>query len=479
MSNKYNILPFNYRKLEPDRYLAVNTSGDYYFLSNSELEELVNGELRINDNILMDLENRNFIASKNLELAINLSATKYRTRKGFLKNFTALHMMVITVRCNQKCEYCQVSCESDEAYQYDMNVDTAAKIINCIFKSPSHDVKIEFQGGEPLLNWKTITFSIEYAENINKEFNKEISFVVCTNLTLLTPEKLKFLTDHNVSISTSLDGPMNIHDSCRKLRNARSSYSIFKEKLSLAMDSQANVSALMTTSKYNINCFKEVVDEYIKSGFTGIFFRPLNPYGFAHDQLEKLGYPVHEFLKKYCEGIDYIIGLNLKGHYFVEYYAQILLTRILTSYPTGFVDLQSPSGAGICGVIYDFNGDVYPSDEGRMLSRMGDMHFKLGNVAIDSYERIFAGEKIKTIIKNSCIETTPLCGWCPYQIFCGVDPVRNYLETNDIVGFRPNSFFCDLHIGIFDYLFNLISSNDDNVLDIIWSWVIPKKLNLL
>ena len=47
----------------------------------------------------------------------------------------------------------------------------------------------------------------------------------------------------------------------------------------------------------------------------------------------------------------------------------------MTPFSTGFVDLQSPSGAGIAGAIYYYNGDVYPTDEARMLAEMGDQSF--------------------------------------------------------------------------------------------------------
>ncbi|MCB5931780.1 His-Xaa-Ser system radical SAM maturase HxsB, partial [[Eubacterium] rectale] len=110
--------------------------------------------------------------------------------------------------------------------------------------------------------------------------------------------------------------------------------------------------------------------------------------------------------------------------------------------PTGFVDLQSPSGAGISGVIYDYNGDVYPADEGRMLARMGNTHFKLGNVYSNSYDSIFDGELMHSIVKDSCIETIPGCSDCVYRPYCGVDVFRNYLENGRVDAVAPDSFFC-------------------------------------
>jgi uncharacterized protein len=65
----------------------------------------------------------------------------------------------------------------------------------------------------------------------------------------------------------------------------------------------------------------------------------------------------------------------------VEDFATILLSRILTPFATGFVDLQSPTGVGIAGVVYDYKGNVYPCDEARMLAKMGAPRFHMGILA--------------------------------------------------------------------------------------------------
>ena len=139
-------------------------------------------------------------------------------------------------------------------------------------------------------------------------------------------------------------------------------------------------------------------------------------------------------------------------------------------FSTGFVDLQSPSGAGISGVIYDYNGDVFPTDEARMLARMGDRHFLMGNVFNDSYESIFGGALLRDIVSKSCVEIMPYCSSCVYRSYCGADPVRNYLESGGITGKRPNEF-CHKHKLIFDLLFKKLKRNDPDEVDVFWSWV--------
>jgi hypothetical protein len=104
---------------------------------------------------------------------------------------------------------------------------------------------------------------------------------------------------------------------------------------------------------------------------------------------ESLRYETREFLAFYKSALERIIEINRAGIDFVEVYAQILLTKILTPFATGYVDLQSPTGAGLGAVAYNYDGEVYASDEARMLGEMGDKSFRLGNVHTSSYEEIF------------------------------------------------------------------------------------------
>lgn len=469
---KEQILPFQFSRISSDEYLLVNESGEYIFLDNENFHKFIQGDLSSECPSYLDLKSRHFLSTDHLTETIELVATKYRSRKRFLSDFTALHMMVMTLRCCNDCSYCQVSAEGDDAKEYDMKSEVARKIVEYIFKTPSPVIKIEFQGGEPTLNWTSITETVLYAKKLNQKFKKNLEFVVCTNLVKVTDDQLLFYKEHDIQISTSLDGPKDIHDKNRPLRGSTGTYDLFISNFDRARKvlGHDKVNALMTTTVDNIDHLDVVVDEYIQRGFSGIFFRSLNPYGLASKHEDSLGYPVEEFVKSYENALDRIIKINLNGNRFVEYFATLLLSRILMPFSTGFVDLQSPTGAGISGVIYDHNGDVFPADEARMLSRMGDHYFRMGNVFSDSYESIFGGRLLRGMVRDSCVEIMPYCSSCVYRSYCGADPIRNYLKTKDIIGKRPNDF-CDKHKLIFDILFRKLKRNDPDEMDVLWSWV--------
>lgn len=481
-SKKYYFLPFRFQRFPESTLLLVNDVGEYIFLKTDEFEKLINYRLSKDDKLYYDLKSKNFIydSPETLPFIIDFLAIKYRTKKAFLKNSVSLHMVVVTLRCNHRCIYCHASSKDPSIKEYDMKLSTARKVTETIFQSPSPVIKIEFQGGEPLLNFETVKEIVEYAEKLNKKIKKQLSFVLCTNLTLINEDILDFCKKHKIYISTSLDGPENIHNLCRKMRNGQNSYRLFREKLELTQSylGKDKVSALLTLTKQGLLHIKEVIDEYIKLGFEGIFLRALNPYGYARESIEFLGYSIEEFVEAYKKGISYIFELNKKGKRFIEFFAMLILSRILTPFCTGFMDLQSPAGAGTMGAVYNFNGDVFPSDEARMLATMGDFHFKLGNVNINTYNEIFNNNLLKKMIRNSCLEIIPGCHSCAYVPYCGSDPVRAYYIQKDpeYIGHIPSSEFCKKNREIIFYLFNLIKT-DEEICDIFWSWLNRKPLN--
>ena len=226
------------------------------------------------------------------------------------------------------------------------------------------------------------------------------------------------------------------------------------------------VSALMTISKYSLDKIEECVESYIKLGLKSIFLRPLNPYGMAEKTQAFLSYTVEEYLNYYEKGLRFILLKNIEGFQICEEFACVFLRKILTPFSNGFVDIQSPSGNGIGCAVYDINGKVFISDEARMLSKLHDDTFCLGNVCTNSYKEIFDNDKLHEIIRNNINEADINCFACPYIPYCGKDSVRTYQEK--ILHIENSN--CRKYIGVLDIIFKLILENE-KYLDVFWSWI--------
>ena len=156
----------------------------------------------------------------------------------------------------------------------------------------------------------------------------------------------------------------------------------------------------------------------------------------------------------------------------MEVYAQLLLRKMLTPFPTGYVDLQSPAGLGIGCVVYNYDGDVYASDEGRMLAEMKDDSFRLGNVHHDSYRDIFGGPTLRALTEHSVAETLPGCADCAFVPYCGADPTFHWATQGDPIGHRPTSGFCSRNMGIIRLLFDLVRNGDEFTKQLLLSWAV-------
>ncbi len=469
---RLKLLPFRFTRLDDSRELLVNEVGEYVIAPLGTVRSLLRRTLRQDTDLYATLRARHFIHDDASSPLLDVIAAKYRTRRGYLDGFTQLHIFVTTRRCNHNCVYCQVSRRSPEILRYDMSPDTALRSIDLMLEVPSKHVTMEFQGGEPLLNFDLLRLMVDTARLKSGRAGKDLQVVVATNLTLATDDILRYLRDQDVFVSTSLDGPAFIHDANRPIAGGSSHQSavrgIERAQTILGVD---KVAALMTTTRTSLEHPIEIVDEYIRRGFRSIFLRPINPYGDALRNLEITRYSTDEFLGFYYKAFRHILDLNRSGTPFEEGYARILLTKILTPFPTHYVDLQSPAGAGINVVVYNHDGDVYASDESRMLAAMGDPSFRLGNVHRDTYARIFSCDTLRSLVNGSVIEGLPGCADCAFQPYCGADPIYHYETQGDIVGHMPTSGFCKKNREIMRYLFSLLASGDETIPRLFFAWL--------
>ena len=463
---KYALLPFNFTRISGKEVL-INELGDFLFAPIGTAQKIVNHSIG-DEELYKSLVANSFISEELLPSLLDIYASRLRLKKSFLDDKTALHIFVLTLRCNQNCVYCQASSREEGSIHCSMTNEMMEASIKLMFRSPSPHLTMEFQGGEPSLETKLIKFGIEKAEEINQQECRKLSYVLCTNCRNLSDELLQICKQYRVLISTSLDGPDYIHN---KNRGREDSYEKTISGIQKARDvlGKEFVSALMTTSELALDYPKEIIDEYVKDGFTDIFLRALNPYGLATDNENWERY--HDrYIEFYKTALNYIIEINKKGTFFREDYATIILRKMLTPYTTGFVDLQSPAGTVNSVLIYNYDGFVYASDESRMLAENGDYTFRLGKIS-DKYEDIVFSEKVRKIGKVWANETLAGCSDCPIKAYCGADPVRNHSTQVDMYGFRPSSFVCRKNKAIIEYLFSLMIEREDEVMPIFRSWL--------
>ncbi|MBT2291987.1 radical SAM protein [Paenibacillus albidus] len=136
-------------------------------------------------------------------------------------------ILELTGRCNLRCGYCIYNEDCDLNRNFndeDMTVEVAKAAIDYTAQHTKEKAAVTFYGGEPLLRFDLLKWSIEYSLEIMS--GKDLSFSLTTNLTLVTKEIAEFLAAvPNLSVVCSLDGPEYVQNSYRKYSNGYGSFS--------------------------------------------------------------------------------------------------------------------------------------------------------------------------------------------------------------------------------------------------------------
>lgn len=467
----YQLLPFRFGRLDDRRYILTNEVGEYTLLTRDELVALVDRRLDSSGEPYRSLKSKHFLFDDYSRTAIDLLALKYRSRAERTSWFTGLHIFVVTLRCDHSCHYCQVSRQTEDRAAFDMSIDDAERALEFTFRSPSPVIKIEFQGGEPLLRFDLIVHIVERAIELNREHRRRLDFVIASNLSLLSDHVLDFCRRYKIVLSTSLDGPPDIHRTQRPLRG-QDSYAttigaIRRARAALGPDA---VSALMTTTAASMDRVEDIVDEYVRHGFHSIFLRSLSPFGFAARQSLLRRYAVDDWIAFYKRGLAKILEVNRQGYPLREEFTAVLLEKIFSPMGSAYVDLQSPAGLGIGVLVYNYDGAVYASDEGRMLAEMGDQSFRLGCLGEDSYESIMTSERLLTLLADTMTEGAPMCSDCPFLPYCGADPAFHVATRGEAVGHKAFSAFCKKQMALFRHLIDLLD-RDPGARQTLLGWI--------
>ena len=463
MKNNY----FNFKQWK-DKMLLTNEQGRYILLGKRDFLNLVNKRYDLlSKEILQTLKDRFFIYDIDEDVFIEKVANAYRDNKQYLFSATSLHIFVMTNACNMCCVYCQAQ-DSAQEKKGKMQEMTAKAAVDIALQSPNEYLTFEFQGGEPLLNFETIKYIVEYSEQ-NKN-HKQIQYSLVTNTLLLNEEMIQFFKKYDVSISTSLDGCKEVHNSNRPKIDGDGTYDYVSRNIKWLQSNDIQVGAIETTTKISLKNAEKIIETYHNLGLNHLFIRPLTPLGYAKEHWAEIGYEPEEFLKFYKQCILILLEHNQNGIRMSEGHARIFLKKILTGYSENYMELRSPCGAGIGQMAYYYDGNIYTCDEGRMVAEMGDQMFCLGNVNYSTYDDLMENRVCKVTCQASVLESLPGCCDCVYHPYCRVCPVISYASDNSIYTRESNVYRCKIYKGILDILFEILLE-EPGAEDILKAWI--------
>lgn len=370
-------------------------------------------------------------------------------------------ILVPTLRCNLACGYCQVSRVNEATPGFDWDASTVEAVIGFLGSLSARKIKVEFQGGEPLLRLDVI----ERIRDFCRQRFDACEFVICTNLQEVSDQAWDLLGRDDVFVSTSLDGNRITHQKQRTISPGKTDQ--FFSNLDFAVNrlGPEKISALPTIDPHNAPSPQEVIETFLRYGIRSVYLRPVNYQGFARKKFDARG-SADAWSKYHASFIDAVIEQNWSSEIPVEeYYFVHCLRRVLRSGHNGHVDLRNPNIVGHSYVVIDYDGKIYPTDEARMVTRIGQFDLSMGDV--------FSGISAETIDRLNAEALNnfhPDCVHCPYQAFCGVDLIDDMSRYGRIDMPKHMTDFCQRHTSIFDRIFAMIYSDNPKVKKTLALW---------
>jgi len=415
-------------------------------LSASDLTKLKQCGLRVDENAL-SLANYFYLLAQRL------------TSRATLNYF----ILVPTLRCNMSCTYCQVSRADIKSKGFDWTEDIFERALAFVANSPNERIKVEFQGGEPTLRTDLIR---RFADHL-AAVGKDAEVVICTNLMELSPELEELLKRENVFISTSIDGSV-VRQAEQRSRDIKSAEQTFKNIDRILNEyGPSKLSALPTINPSDPPEYSELYEVFAGRGLSSIFLRPINFQGFARKNHPESRNRRTKWSKYYAGFIDYLILRGAENGYSVsEFYFAQCLKRIFSPRENGHVDLRNPNFLGADYVVIDYDGRIYPTDEARMLDRIGEVDLSIGNLW-NGLNR----SKLEALNAVAFNNDDPDCIHCAFQPFCGGDSVDTIARHGRIDAPKMETAFCQNQMDVFSKIFSILAAPSKEEKQALTAWL--------
>lgn len=161
------------------------------------------------------LEEKGFLRERPYALPYPVPGDEVRSSNEFFEVW--LH---INDDCNLSCPYCFVTKKSHTSMSPEIMGQTAHAIASTAKINKIKRINIKFAGGEPTLIMPQVE---DFRRRLQEEFHGtdiKLHFALISNGTVINERVISFLRQPDTSISISLDGYGEIHDTFRKFKSS-------------------------------------------------------------------------------------------------------------------------------------------------------------------------------------------------------------------------------------------------------------------
>lgn len=173
------------------------------------------------------------------------------------------HLIVIPTQiCNLNCSYCYAHLAHSRQI---IKRETLQAVLTFLLsqKQERHKTISFIGGGEPLIAWDVIEWSILFLEE-HKDPADSLDIFLTTNGTLLTQERIDFILTHNIHLEVSFDIIKGIQDKQRPfLNNSISSYASVIKHLAELEEKSIPYKIRTTITPESVPLMQEMVEQLV------------------------------------------------------------------------------------------------------------------------------------------------------------------------------------------------------------------------
>ena len=337
--------------------------------------------------------------------------------------------LMVAQDCNLRCKYCFGDGGSYGNKRSVMSEEVGKRAVDFIIEHSQNrrHCEIDFFGGEPLINLKTVKAVTEYVRQRETETGKIFKLTLTTNGMLLNDEAIQWLNDNDISLVLSLDGRKEIHDAMRPDSTGHGSYDKALKNFQKLTKSRNGENYYLrgTYTKNNLDFTADVLDLNDK-GFDILSVEPVvlkdSPLGFTEADLPRINEEydrlTEAYIKRQREG---------KGFFFFHFNMDLSNGPCVAKRLSG-------CGAGHEYFAVDVNGDLYPCHQ-----FVGRDKYKLGNV----FTGVNDPQNLSEYFRQSHVLNKPKCRECWARFFCSGGCHANADLFNDDIR-KPYEIGCEI-----------------------------------
>ncbi len=186
--------------------------------------------------------------------------------------------------CNLRCSYCYAG----EKFERRMDPAIMGKALDLAFSHPDPVVRVAPFGGEPLLQMDLLEVMADQAKQRARRSGKDLRFTMTTNGTLLTDTRLDLLERDGYSVTVSLDGDRESHDSARVYADGRGSFDDVMAGMRRAVARLGHVRTVSVVHPGNIERLEASFDHVASLGVRQMSFNPDFDSQWTEDRVDRL-----------------------------------------------------------------------------------------------------------------------------------------------------------------------------------------------